>query len=392
MTTALAFLCAMQSWQPKTTFVDPNKLAKPYSKRSVIKIPKVTWPRKDDYLIVPSGFQVKPFCKNLQSPRWMLVLPNGDVLVTECYQNRVVLLRDADHDGVAEYKSVFAKGLNWPFGLALQDGHVYIANTDSVVRGPYLNGADKIGLVETVIAKIPSKGFHQHWTRNILFEPDGTHFYLTLGSETNRGPEAPGRALVWRCSKNGKVMEPWATGLRNPVGLTYRPGTRDLWCTVVERDYMGDDVVPDFLTQIHKGDNYGWPSYYTGQNRDPKAPRPARSSKTPRVPDVLFTAHSVPLGLTFCDSPKFPASYQGDLFVAMRGSTNRSLMTGYEVVRVRFKDGKPNPTYEEFVTGWCPNRKSQTVYGRPVGLAWWTDGSLLIADEGGNRIWRVLHD
>lgn len=380
----------LQTWKPQTYYVDPKKLPRPYSVRSIIKVPEITWPNTDDYLKAPPGFVIQTFAKNLKSPRWMLVLPNGDLLVTECYQNKIILLRDTDGDGKAETKREFLTKLNMPFGLALQSGYLYIANTDSVVRVPYKDGDEKASEpTETIVANIPSRGYRQHWTRNILFEPDGKHFFLSVGSETNRGPEAPVRAMIWRYTADGKSREAWATGLRNPVGLAFRPGTQDLWTTVVERDYMGDDVVPDFLTQVRKGDFYGWPWTYIGKNRDRKAPRPPRGLKAARVPDVLFTSHSVPLGLAFNVNSNFPAEYRGDLFIAMRGSTNRQIMSGYQVVRVKFDGAKANPRYEEFIGGWIPDRTKQTVYGRPVGLVFWRDGSMLIADEGGNRIWRV---
>lgn len=390
MFSVVLWVAQQQILNPRVTYVDPKKLPKPYSKKSIIKIPKITWPEKDDFLKVPPGFTVSRFASNLKSPRWMLVLPNADVLVTECYQNKIVLLRDADGDGRAEKQIEFITGLNMPFGLALQGEYLYVANTDSVVRFKIKLGESKpIGEREVIVAGVPSRGFHQHWTRNILFEPDGKHFLLTVGSETNRGPEAPVRALIWRYTADGKSREPYATGLRNPVGLTYRPGTNELWTTVVERDYMGDDVVPDFLAKVQKGDFFGWPWFYIGNNRDPKAKNPPRTHSPVRVPEVLFTAHSVPLGMVFCNSKQFPADYQGDLFVALRGSTNRKIMSGYVVVRISFKSGKPDPHYSELISGWIPNRNERLVFGRPVGLTFWTDGSLLIADEGGNKIWRM---
>lgn len=379
---------ADQTWKPTTHYVDPKKLPKPYANRSTLKPPKVHWPDSDDYLRVPPGFKIQPFAGNLKSPRWMLVLPNGDVLVTETYQNRVLLLRDSDGDGKAESRSVFLKGLNWPFGLALSGNYVYVANTDSVVRAPYQVGDLTAGKAETVVSGIPSRGYRQHWTRNILFEPDGKHFFLSIGSETNKTAEPDPRAMIWRYSADGKTKEKWATGLRNPVGLAFRPGTSELWSTVVERDYMGDDLVPDYLTSIKRGDFFGWPWFYLGNHRDPRLSAP-KGVKAGKMPEVLFTAHSTPLGLAFCPKGMFPDECEGDLFVATRGSTNRRQLSGYEVVRIRFENGKPNARYETFVTGWCPDRSKAEVYGRPVGVVFWRDGSMLVTDEPGNRIWRV---
>jgi len=377
-------------WSPKTAFVDPDRLPRPYASRSVDKGPVVTWPKDASHLHAPPGFTVRSFANGLKSPRWLLALPNGDVLVTECYQGRIVLMRDTDNGGKADVKLTFLKGLDLPFGMALQDGFLYVAETDKVVRFPFRVGDDKpTGPGETIVTGIPSRGYRQHWTRNILFEPDGRHFLLTVGSETDKSPEKPPRATVMRFSTDGKERQVWATGIRNPVGLAYRPESDEVWMSAVERDFMGDDLVPEFVTRLQKDDFYGWPWYFSGFHRDPRVPLPKAKLPVPRRPDVLLTAHSVPLGIAFYDGTQFPEEYRGDLFVAMRGSRNRKVMSGYEVVRIRFKDGRAERRYETFVDGWCPDRSRRNVWGRPVGLAVWKDGSLLIADEGAGRVWRV---
>ena len=342
---------------------------------------------------VPPGFRVTSFANGLKSPRWLLALPNGDVLVTECYQGRIVLMRDTDHGGKADVKHAFLKDLDLPFGMALQAGYLYVAETNKVVRFPFTAGDDApSGPGETVVAGIPSRGYRQHWTRNILFEPDGKHFYLTVGSETDKSPEKPPRAAVMRFSADGKEREVWATGLRNPVGMAFNPTTKSLWAVVQERDRLGDDLVPDYLAEIREDAFYGWPFAYLGQNEDPrrKGERPDLVAKA-TMPDVLFQAHSSSLGLVFYEGKMFPEEYRGDAFVAFHGSWNRSKRTGYKVVRVRFKDGRPVGGYDDFCVGWMLGEDVKEVWGRPVGLLVLADGSLLVVDDGANCVWRIAY-
>ncbi|CAN5688112.1 sorbosone dehydrogenase family protein [soil metagenome] len=382
-------LLALGAPQQVTT-VNPNRLPKPYAVKSTIAIPKKI--PGDPKFQAPAGFEVKPFVRDLdKSPRWLAVAPNGDVFVTQSYAGRILVLRDKDGDGVAETQGVFASGLKLPHGMAFQGGWLYVANTDSVVRFAYKPGqTEASGEPETVVNAIPALGRNQHWTRNILFDPDGSHFFLTVGSASNKAVEDPPRATITRYNADGTGAETFATGIRNPVGIAFRPGTSELWTTCVERDYMGDDVVPEFFTRVRKGDFYGWPWYYIGDHLDPRAPKGAPKRKV-NVPDVLFTAHSVPLGLVFYTGSNFPKGYQGDAFIAMRGSTNRSITSGVKIVRIRFKNGKTENRYEDFITGWLADAKAHTVYGRPVSLAQWTDGSLLVSDEIGHCIWRVRY-
>lgn len=368
--------------------LSPSSL--PKRSKSIIKKPVVVPRPHHSGLKLPTGFKANVFAKGLKSPRWLLALPNGDVLCVECYQGRILLLRDGDGDGSAETRAVFASGLNLPFGLALQGGFLYVANTNSVVRFPYKSGQTQAsGKPETVIANIPSLGYNMHWTRNLAFSPDGHTLYVTVGSETNRDVEKSPRGTIQ--AYDTKTWRPgsFATGLRNPVGLAFRPGTGELWATCVERDYMGEDLVPDFVTRVSKGDFFGWPWFYIGKNRDARVKNPP--SKPVRVPDVLITAHSVPLGLLFYTGTMFPEAYRGDLFVAMRGSTNRVKMAGYQVVRIDFKDGVRSLGYRSFVEGFIPDRTKPQVYGRPVGLAQMQDGSMLIADEAAHMIWRITY-
>ncbi|OJU64449.1 MAG: hypothetical protein BGO01_20275 [Armatimonadetes bacterium 55-13] len=369
----------------------PKDLPKPYAVKSKITTP-VVMKGKVAPLQVPPGFKVNVFAAGLQSPRNMAVAPNGDVFVVESYRRRISLLRVTDGSSRANKKFVFATGLNLPYGIALHKGYLYVANTDGVVRFPYKAGQTAATTRETVVKGIPGKGYHQHWTRNLAFSPDGNQLFVTVGSETNKNPEKPPRASIQAFDVDGSHQRTLAFGMRNPVGIAFRPGTNEMWATCVERDYMGDDVVPDYVTRVKDGDFFGWPWYYIGKNRDPKTPLKGAPSNPVRVPDVLVDAHSVPLGFLFYQGGMFPSEYRGDAFVAMRGSTNRRVRSGYKVVRIKFENGKLVPGFEDFVVGWAPDRTKRDVYGRPVGLAVWNDGSLLIADEGGHTIYRVSYD
>src|ERR1044072_1491864 len=372
MTTLIALILAAPQ---QKIYVSPDNLPRP-GKSSVLKNPNVV-ARPDNYgLKVPPGFHASLWAVGIKSPRWLLVAPNGDVFCTESYQGNIVLLRDRNHSGRADAPIRFASGLNLPFGMAIQNGWFYVANTDSVVRFKYQVGQDRISNPETVVSGIPSKGYRQHWTRNIIFEPDGRHFYLTIGSETNKDKEPLPRGAVWRYNVDGTGKELFATGIRNPVGLAWQPGTSQLWLTAVERDYMGNNLVPDFFTRLKSGQYYGWPEFYIGNHRDPSFPK-AKVTKPIAVPDVLFHAHSTPLGVLFYTGSMFPTQYRGDALIAMRGSTNRQPRSGYMVARVDFKNCKPIREYEEFVGGFIPDRTKNTVYGRPVGLGQLAGGSLL---------------
>lgn len=371
-------------------YVSPNSI--PASgKSNYLRVPLLVH-RPDKFIpTVPKGFRAKMFATGLKSPRWMLVAPNGDIFVTESYQNRIILLRDRDHTGAAESQTVFAKGLNLPTGMAIHNGYFYVANTDSVVRFKYTVGDSTVSNPEKIVTGIPSRGYRQHWTRNLLFDSSGKHFYLTIGSETNKDVEAMPRGAVWRYDEDGGNRQLIASGIRNPVGLALNPSSGDLWATCVERDYMGDDVVPDFFTRIKAGQWYGWPYYYVGKHVDPAFRNKPRPNKSVTVPDVLFTAHSTPLQFIFYKGSMFPPEYRGDALIAMRGSTNRFHKSGYRVVRVHFQNGIPTRGYSDFMWGLVPDDTKRPVYGRPVGMAEMPDGSVLVADEGGHCIWRIAY-
>ena len=361
----------------------------PYSNKSKISIPVLISGRPEAPLRVPAGFRVNVFAADLLSPRMMAIAPNGDVFVVESYKGRITIIR-ARGDREAE-RFTFVTGLSLPYGIAFHDTHLYVANTNGVVRFAYRNGQTAAGARDRIITGIPSKGYSQHWTRNILFSQDGRKLFLTVGSETNKGLEKPPRACIMEYNVDGTGGRVYADGLRNPVGLAFRPGTSELWATCIERDFMGDDVVPDFIARIRDGQFYGWPWWFIGRHRDPKMPLKGAPRKPVSVPDLLFDAHSVPLGLCFYEGAMFPPEYRGDAFIAMRGSTNRRIRSGYKIVRLHFAGGRLDPAFEDFVVGWVPDRTKKEVYGRPVSVKVWTDGSLLIADEIGHRIYRVSH-
>jgi glucose/arabinose dehydrogenase len=364
---------------------------------------------------VPAGFTASIFADGLQMPRFMALAPNGDVFVAEPARNaaKITVLRDADRDGVAEVRDIFADGLNRPFGLAFWKGYLYVGNNDSVVRFSYVTGQLKARGPAEKIADLPASDValdqdtatrldidisqtrgYNHWTRNLIFNPAGTKVYVTVGSATNATPETdPRRAAISEYNPDGSGHRVFASGLRNPVGLAYFPGSNTLWTSVNERDHLGDDLVPDYITSVADGAFYGWPYAYIGKNVDPTvtAKRPDLVAKTV-IPDVLLPSHSAALGLAFYTGAQFPAEYRNSALVALHGSINRSTLSGYRVVRVPFRDGRPQGAPQDFVSGFIARDDDEKqAWGRPVGLLQLPDGSILISDDGGNRIWRVRY-
>jgi glucose/arabinose dehydrogenase len=367
---------------------------------------------------VPPGFSVALFAKGLNEPRVVRVAPNGDIFVAESAAGRVRVLR-ADPSGATPAKSeIFAAGLDRPFGVAFyppgpNPAYVYVASPTQVVRFPYRGGDLKAsGPPETVAPSLPGGG--AHWTRDIVFSPDGETMFVSVGSGSNIaqgmrplyggelasfaathalgaawGPEE-NRADVLAFDPDGRNERVFAAGIRNCSGLTVQPETAALWCAANERDMLGDDLPPDFATRVTEGAFYGWPWYYIGAHADPrrKDERPDLASRI-TVPDVLLQPHSAPLGITFYEAAQFPADYKGDAFVALHGSWNRARRTGYKVVRLLFKDGEPTGEYEDFLVGFVVDDES--VWGRPVDVAVARDGALLVTDDGGGAIWRVVY-
>jgi glucose/arabinose dehydrogenase len=382
--------------RPEIYSYDPAKLAAPFHTESARRSSRVVPQPPNATLRVPAGFKVNVFAEGgFRYPRWMALAPNGDVFVADSRANSVIVLRDKNKDGIAEERFVFSDKLAQPFGMAFHKDWFYVANTDSVVRFSYKSGQTQAaGEPERVVELTPG-GYNQHWTRNILFSPDGSKMFVSIGSASNVDVEAdPRRAAISVYDPDGKNHKIYAGGLRNPIGLAWNPKTGELWTAVNERDGLGDDLVPDYATSVKEGGFYGWPYSYIGQNEDPR-----RKGENPElvkkaiVPDVLFTSHVAALGIQFYTGKMFPKEYQGDAFVAFHGSWNRAKLSGYTVVRIPFDDkGKlEGNRYENFVAGWLPDENSNEVWGRPVGLLVNSDGSLLIADDGGRKIWRISY-
>lgn len=380
-----------------------SDLPKPYHTDSAVNGPRIVprpegaWPR------VPPGFRVELYATGLQNPRAAVTAPNGDLFVSESAPGRIRVLRGVDRDGKAAQSSIYASGLALPFGMAFyppgpNPRWLYVANTDSVVRFPYRNGELKAASQpETIVPNIPGYGRLRgggHWTRDICFSRDGRTMFVSVGSLTNvwENPNAneERRATILSFNPDGSNEKTYAWGIRNAVGIAIHPVTGELWCSVNERDGLGDDLVPDYVTRVKPGGFYGWPWYYLGPNQDPRHPgkRPDLRDKV-LVPDVLIQAHSASLCITFYTGSLFPAEYRNDAFAAQHGSWNRSLRTGYKVIRVPQKNGVPTGEYVDFMTGFVT--PDGNVWGRPVGVAVGKDGSLFVTDDGSNSVWRVTY-
>ena len=378
------------------TQIKPQDLPAPFATDSARRPSKNIEQPKDAVLNVPKGFKVNVFAEGeFKYPRWMALAPNGDVFVADSSANKIIILRDKNKDGVAEERFTFSENLSQPFGMAFWKDWFYVANTDSVVRFKYKSGQTKAESAPEKIIELTKGGYNQHWTRNLLFSPDGKKLFVSIGSETNASVESdPRRAAISVYDPDGKNHKIYASGLRNPIGLDWNPKTGELWTAVNERDGLGDDLVPDYVTSVKEGGFYGFPYVYIGKNVDPRRKDDVKPEHLEKVivPDVLVTSHSAALGIVFYDGKMFPKDYRGDAFVAFHGSWNREKLTGYKVIRVKFKDGKlVDNSYEDFVSGWLPNENSNEVWGRPVGLLVNSDGSLLICDDGGKKIWRVSY-
>ena len=385
--------------------ISPSSLAKPNAtpavanQSSTIPRPAAAMPE------VPKGFQVSIFADKLSDPRWMAVASNGDIFLAEPpgdYKARsggkITVLRDSNGDGKADQRFTFlpaSAGFVYPHGLAFHDGYLYVGDVRGIWRFPYQDGQTSAGKAEKVTTKVadlaPQNG---HITRNIAFGPDGS-LYLALGSKSNISDDKPG-AQVFKVNADGSMSE-FASGIRNPVGIAFAPGTNNLVVVTNERDGLGDELPPDYLTMVKPGGFYGYPYAYIGKNPDPEwgAKDPGGKIASTITPDVLFHAHSAPTGLVFYTGSNFPAEYKNDAFVSLHGSWNAGNPTGYKVVRVHFVNGKPVNGYENFATGFWngmgnPGEPAK-VWGRPVGLAVAKDGSLLVADDVANVVWRVTY-
>lgn len=397
--------------------IKPEDLPKPYATKSasngagIVDMPADAKPR------LPSGFSAELIASGIDNPRVVRVAPNGDLFVADSEANQIRVYRLTKDSAKPAENGIFAGGLNQPYGIAFyplgnDPQWVYVASSDSIVRFAYRNGDLKAsGGSQTIVDNIPA---NHHWTRDIAFSPDGKTLYLSVGSGSNVaenmgkrprggldawvkskplgaswGSEA-GRAEVRAFDPDGKNGRVVATGLRNCSGMTVQPATGAPWCVVNERDALGDNVPAESATSVREGAFYGWPWYYIGNNEDPrhKGERPDLAGKAD-IPDVLMQAHSAPLNIAFYDGKSFPPEYRGDAFVTLHGSWNRGNRTGYKVVRLLFKDGKPTGEYEDFMTGFIASNGE--VWGRPVGVAVAGDGSLIVSEDGNGTIWRVTY-
>jgi glucose/arabinose dehydrogenase len=394
-----AFISSWKQEQPgtrrKITLAD---LPQPYATKSVnnhadvVPRPDNVWPKT-----LP-GFKIELYAGGLHNPRKLLTAPNGDLFVAESVAGDIRVFRGIDKNGKPEKSEVFASGLHYPYGIAFyppgpNPKWVYIGNTGSVVRFPYRNGDMKArGEAETIVPELPTGG---HSTRDIVFSKDGKTMFVAVGSHSNHDdpdthPAEKHRANVLAFTPEGKDLRVYASGIRNPAGMALNPTTGQLWVSVNERDTLGNNLVPDYITHVQKGGFYGWPWFYMGGHWDPtlKGKHPELKNKV-ITPDVLIQPHSASLGLTFYEGHRFPEKYRGDIFAAEHGSWNRDPRAGYEVILVPLKNGRASGVYEDFVTGFVlPNGK---VWGRPVGVAVAKDGSLMVSDDASNSIWRVVY-
>jgi len=346
----------------------------------------------------PAGFTVTKFAGDLDNPRWTYIAPSGDIFVCESgtmtSKNQISVFHDKDKDGTFETREVFLKGLNRPFGMLVTDNHFYVANTDGLYRYPYQNGQLKMNAKGVKVLELPAGGYNNHWTRNLLSNADGSKIYISVGSGSNVGENGMDkevrRAAILEINPDGSGERIFASGLRNPVGMDWNPGNGELWTAVNERDELGDDLVPDYITSVKDGGFYGWPYSYFGNILDPRMKGQGKDLAAKAiVPDVSVGAHTASLGLAFYDKEAFPAKYRNGAFVGQHGSWNRSKISGYKVLFVPFKDGAPSGKPEDFLTGFIANEEKAEVYGRPVAVTVMNDGSLLVNDDSGNTIWQV---
>jgi glucose/arabinose dehydrogenase len=384
---------------PPESLVLPSPFATP-SVRNGSKV--IGWPQ-GRMPTAPAGFQVSLFADNLDGPRTPYILPNGDILVVESRRewpdrpdkspNRITLFRDTDKDGKYDLREPFlTSGLNMPYGMAVLGNWFYVANTDSLVRYPYRPGQTRITDKGEKVLDLPAGG---HYTRNIIADSASRKLFIAVGSRTNVDQEKldekdSRRAAILEVNPDGSAMRVFASGLRNPVGMDWEPRTNVLWTAVNERDGLGDELVPDYITSVRGGAFYGWPYSYFGQHEEPrkKGERPDLVAKAIK-PDYAVGSHVAALGLAFYRGTSFPQRYRGGAFIGMRGSWNRSSMVGYKVAFLAFQNGKPVGQPEDFLAGFIAKRETFEVYGRPVGVAVAADGSLLVADDSGHKVWRV---
>ncbi|HWH88665.1 MAG TPA: sorbosone dehydrogenase family protein [Pseudomonas sp.] len=401
---------------PSPKLPEPNKTLIP----TVNIAPAVGWPDGAKPTAV-AGTQVAAFAEGLDHPRWLYVLPNGDVLVAETNAppkpddskgirgwvmkkvmgkagagvpspNRITLLRDADHDGVAETRTVFLQNLNSPFGMTLVGNDLYVADTDRLLRFNYEPGATEIKTQPIKVVDLPGGTLNHHWTKNVIASKDGSKLYVTVGSNSNVGEngldQEEGRAAIWEVDRATGNHRIFASGIRNPNGLAWEPTSGALWTAVNERDEIGSDLVPDYITSVKDGGFYGWPFSYYGQHVDVRV-KPQNPDLVAKAiaPDYAVGPHTASLGLTFAEGNRLPAQFKEGAFIGQHGSWNRKPHSGYKVIFVPFSAGKPTGQPVDVLTGFLD--KDENALGRPVGVVIDQQGGLLVADDVGNKVWRV---
>ncbi len=379
------------------TAIGPLVLPKPYATESVRNSNGMKdWP-KDKMPIVPEGFTVTKYVEDLKEPRWTYVGPNGDMFVAESKKDRILILRDANNDGQFEVRETFLEDLDRPFGMLIIDNNFYVANQSGVSIYPYKLGQTSLDKVKgTQIVDLPADGYNNHWTRNIITNKEKNKLYISVGSASNVAEHGMDteirRANILQTDLDGKNEKVFASGLRNPVGMDWNPTTGELWTAVNERDELGDNLVPDYITSLKEDGFYGWPYSYFGQLLDPRMEgKGADLVAKAIVPDVPVGAHTASLGLAFNTGEMFPEKYKNGVFVGQHGSWNRAVLSGYKVVFVPFKDGKPSGQPEDFLSGFISDLDKSDVYGRPVGVTFNQAGDLLINDDSGGVIWKVSY-
>ena len=401
---------------PSPRLPEPNKTLIP----TVNIAPAIGWP-EGAKPVAAAGTQVAAFAENLDHPRWLYVLPNGDVLVAETNAppkpddgkgirgwvmkkvmgragagvpsaNRITLLRDQDHDGIAETRTAFLENLNSPFGMALVGNDLYIADTDQLLRFHYENGDTAIKSQPIKVLDLPGGTLNHHWTKNVIASKDGSKLYVTVGSNSNVAENGldkeEGRAAIWEVDRATGNHRIFASGLRNPNGLSWEPQSGALWTAVNERDEIGSDLVPDYITSVKDGAFYGWPFSYYGQHVDVRVePQNPDMVAKAIAPDYAVGPHTASLGLTFAEGSRLPAPFTQGAFVGQHGSWNRKPHSGYKVIFVPFDAGKPSGQPVDVLTGFLNDQEK--AMGRPVGVVIDQQGALLVADDVGNKVWRV---
>jgi len=413
----LPFAIAAQKQVKKT-------LPAPYATKSITNYSNVIGWKDGAMPKAPPGFTVTKYAEDFDNPRWMYVVPNGDVLVAESNSNYsipkqvgaaiigagksnnlnksadvITILRDTDKDGKPDFRAKLLtkeNGLNQPFGMLAIGNWFYVANTDALLRFPYDPKENKIMGEAVKLIELPAGKHNQHWTRNIIANADNSKIYIAIGCGSNVAEngmeEEKGKAAIYEVNPDGTGLKLYASGLRNPVGLGWAPGTNTLWTTVNERDELGNNLVPDYLTSVKEGGFYGWPFSYWGNHVDPRIKKEDAKPELVKeaiIPDVDLGPHTASLGLAFYTEKAFPSKYRNGAFIAQHGSWNRDPIAGYKVVFVPFKDGKPTGKYEDFLTGFVVDAKKNEVRGRPVGVTILPDGAMLVTDDKTNTIWRI---